>query len=66
LLLSLPIALADAMETKDKDVGIMACLKFWVDLYMLHPLLATDEVSGKSWQVITAINHECDDLTLYE
>jgi hypothetical protein len=38
----------------------MVCLKFWVDLYMLHLPSATDEVSGKSWQVINAINHECD------
>jgi hypothetical protein len=60
LLLSLPTAFADATETKYKDVGIMVCLKFWVDLYMLHLPSATDEVSGKSWQVITAINHECD------
>ncbi len=30
----------------------------------LHPQLGADEVSGESWQLITAIHNEGDSLTL--
>jgi hypothetical protein len=36
----------------------------WNIIYPLHPLLGADEVSSKSWQLIAAIEDECDGLTL--
>ncbi len=47
-------------ETQDADVFIMVCWKFWADCYIhLQPLLGADDVSGSSWQLVTAIH--CDE-----
>lgn len=49
-------------ESQDAGACIMVCPKFWMQFIIY--LLGTDEVSGESWQLITAIHNEGDSLTL--
>jgi hypothetical protein len=67
LCLSLPVASGNAPVTQDANVSILVCQTvglITIYTYLYLPLGA-DEVSGKSWHLVTVIPDEGDDGTTH-
>jgi hypothetical protein len=65
LAIGFPLASGNATETQDADFGWWLT-EISVGLWLCMPTVGRAEVSGLSWQLVTAIWDEDDGLTLCE